>query len=193
MPKLRRSCRFSSVFIPQSNVGFIGKGDGRTFSSQANASSRVAITMRIETDPAKNGGNPLLGVTPFINTTHNNLTGNDTKAVIIQAPTVTATQDANGNVNLNLQMNVRSGDIPNNNAGIRSNVNIGVNEAGTQGTVQGTVSGSPAFETNFTPQGGPTTNLPIQGASSNAISFTYNLTQTNKVDKKTDIAQPGQQ
>jgi RHS repeat-associated protein len=181
------------AFIPQSNVGFIGKGDGRTFSSQANASSRVAITMRIETDPAKNGGNPLLGVTPFINTSHNNLTGNDTKAVTIQAPTVTATQDANGNVNLNLQMNVRSGDIPDNSAGVRSNVNIGVNEAGTQGTVQGTVSGSPAFETNFTPQGGPTTNLPIQGASSNAITFTYNLTQTNKVDKKTDIKQPAQQ
>jgi RHS repeat-associated protein len=180
------------AFIPQSNFGYVGKGDGRSFSTQENASSRVSITMHIETDPAKNGGNPLLGVTTGINTTHNNVTGNDTAAHIIQAPTVTATQDKDGNVNLNVQMNVRSGDIPDDKAGIRSNVNIGVNEAGTQGTVQGTVSGSPAFETNFAPQGGPTTNLPIQGAASNAAQFTYGLTQTNTVNKKTDIKQPGQ-
>lgn len=75
---------------------------------------------------------------------------------------------------------------------MRSNVNIGVNEAGTQGTVRGTVSGSPAFETNFAPQGGPTTNLPIQGAAPNAAQFTYGLTQTNTVDKKTNIKQPEQ-
>ncbi len=83
-------------------------------------------------------------------------------------------------------MNVHSGDLPAATS-IRSDVNIGVNEAGTEGSVQGTVSGSPAFETNFTPQGGPTTNLPIQGASSNAATFTYDLTRTNTVDKRTVI------
>jgi hypothetical protein len=73
-----------------------------------------------------------------------------------QASTVTATQDANGHVNLNVQMNVHSGDLPAATA-IRSDVNIGVNEAGTQAQVSGTTSVSPAFEMNIAPQGGPTT------------------------------------
>jgi RHS repeat-associated protein len=177
------------AFIPQSNVAFIGRGDNRTFSTQANASSRVTITMHIETDPSKNGGNPLVGM-PVVTMqdTHNNLTGGNTAPVVVMAPTVTPTQDANGNVNLNVQMNVHSGDMPAA-LSIRSDVNIGVNETGTQGTVQGTVSGSPAFETNFMPEGAPTTNLPIQGAASNAAVFSYNLKQTNTVDKKTPIQQ----
>jgi hypothetical protein len=65
------------AFIPPAQVGVgaaSGRGDNRTFSSQENASSRVSLTMHVETDPAKNGGNPLLGVTTGINTTHNNLT-----------------------------------------------------------------------------------------------------------------------
>jgi hypothetical protein len=148
--------------------------------------------MHIETDPAKNHGNPLIGKPDVqINTTHNNLTGNDTPAVVVQAPTVKASQDTNGNVNLNVQMNVHSGDLPAATS-IRSDVNIGVNEPGTQGSVKGTESGAPAFEANFTPQGARTTNLPIQGASSNATQFTYDLTKTNKVDKKPDIDQTPQ-
>ena len=89
-------------------------------------------------------------------------------------------------------MNVHSGDMPAA-MSIRSDVTIGVNETGTQGSVNGTVSGSPAFETNFTPEGAPTTNLPIQGASSLALPFAYHLTQTNTVDKKTPIQQAPQQ
>lgn len=121
------------AFIPPAQVGVgpaSGRGDNRSFSTQENASSRVSLTMHVETDPAKNGGNPLLGGTKGINTTHNNLTGKDTPAVVVQAPTVTATQDANGNVNLNVQMNVHSGDLPAATA-IRSDVNTGVNQAGT--------------------------------------------------------------
>jgi RHS repeat-associated protein len=181
------------AFIPQSNVAYIGRGDNRSFSTQPNASSRISVTMHIETDPAKNHGHPLIGNPDVqINTSHNNLTGNNTPAVAAQAPTVTPSQDANGNVNLNVQMDVHSGDLPAATS-IRSDVNIGVNEPGTQGSVQGTVSGSPAFETNFTPQGGPTTNLPVQDASSNAVAFTYNLTKTNTVDKETPIQQPSPQ
>jgi hypothetical protein len=153
----------------------------------------VSITIHIETDPTKNGGNPMVGQPEVqINTTHNNLTGNDTKAGVTLAPTATATQDANGNVSIGVKMNVNSGDLPAS-MGIRSNVNIGVNEAGTQGSVSGTVSGSPAFETNFTPQGASTTNLPIQGAAPHAPAFALGLTQTNTVDKKTQIQQAPQQ
>jgi RHS repeat-associated protein len=182
------------AFIPQSNVGII-KGDGRTFSAQENASSRASITMHIETDPAKNGGHPLLGYTQDVSSTHNNLTGNNTPPIVTQAPTATGSQDpVTGQVTLNVQMNVRSGDAgPLDRASIRSDVNIGVNQAGTQGTVQGTVSGSPAFETNFAPQGGPTTNLPIQGASPNPATFIWNLPNTNMVNKQIPIQQSPQE
>jgi RHS repeat-associated protein len=181
------------AFIPQSNVGYIGKGDGRSFSKQENASSRVSITMHIETDPAKNGGNPLLGYTVGINQTHNNLTGKDTPAVVVQAPTPTASQDpTTGQVKLNVQMNVHSGDLPASMA-IRSNVNIGVNEAGTEASVSGTTSESPAFEANIAPQGGPTTNIPVQGASDDAGSFMDGLTNDHQVDTGTQtIQQPPQ-
>jgi RHS repeat-associated protein len=162
------------AFIPQSNVAYIGGGDNRNYSKQADARSRISVTMHIETDPAKNHGNPLMGKPDVhINTTHNNLTGGETPAVVVKTPTVTPSQDANGNVNLNIQMNVHSGDLPAATS-IRSDMNIGVNEPGTLGWAHGTVSGSPAFEANFTPLGAVTTNLPIQFASSNALTFTYN-------------------
>jgi RHS repeat-associated protein len=183
------------AFIPPAQVGVgaaSGRGDNRTFSSQENASSRVSMTMHIETDPAKNGGNPLLGVTTGINTTHNNLTGQDTPAVVVQAPTVTATQDANGNVNLNVQMNVHSGDLPAATA-IRSDVNIGVNQAGTQASVSGTTSVSPAFETNIAPQGGPTTNIPVQNAPQGTVPFMNGLLHDHQVNTGTvPIKQPQQ-
>jgi RHS repeat-associated protein len=181
------------AYIPQPTVGRVA-GDNRGPSAQENASSRASITLHIETDPAKNHGNPLLGFTQSVSDTHNTK-GEATSPILTQAPTATATQDpVTGQVNLNVQMNVRSGDAAlTPGLGIRSDVNIGVNEAGTQATVQGTVSGSPAFETNFAPQGGPTTNLPLQPAATNPIKFIWNLGNTNTVDKKTDIKQPGQQ
>ena len=179
------------AFIPQSNVAYIGKGDGRTFSKQEDASSRVSITMHIETDPKKNGGNPLLGYTVGISSTHNNLTGKDTPAVVVQAPTPEASQDpVTGQVTLNVQMNVHSGDLPAATA-IRSNVNIGVNEAGTEASVSGTTSESPAFETNIAPQGGPTTNIPVQDASPEALPFMEGLLNDHQVNTGTQpIQQP---
>jgi hypothetical protein len=151
------------------------------------------MTMHIETDPAKNGGKPLLGVTRGINTTHNNLTGKDTAAVVVQTPTVTATQDANGNVNLNVQMNVHSGDLPAAMA-IRSDVNIGVNQAGTDARVSGTTSMSPEFETNIAPQGGPTTNIPVQNAPQGTVPFMNGLLHDHQVDTGVHhIKQPGEQ
>jgi hypothetical protein len=185
------------AFIPMEKVGFgpfSGRGDNRTFSSQENASSRVSITMHIETDPAKNGGNPLLGYTTGINTTHNNLTGKDVPAGVVQAPTPTASQDpATGQVTLNVQMNLHSGDLPPQEA-ILSNVNIGVNQAGTEASVSGTASMSPAFELNVAPQGGPTTNIPIQNPPGPGPSpFVGGLGQNHDVNTGVKpIKQPGQ-
>jgi hypothetical protein len=74
--------------------------------------------------------------------------------------------------------------------GAASNVNITVNEAATNAEVKGTVSGSPSYEANFTPEGGPTTNLPIQSSPEGTGAFLVGLQQTNQVDKKADIQPP---
>jgi hypothetical protein len=68
-----------------------------------------------------------------------------------------------------------------------------VNEAGTEASVSGTTSESPAFEANIAPQGGPTTNIPVQGASDDAGSFMDGLTNDHQVDTGTQtIQQPPQ-
>lgn len=99
-----------NAMIQEANVGygsFSFRGDNRGFSSDMKtgaAHSRVSVTMRIETDPAKNHGSPLIGK-PEVNvgTTHFNLTGGEKLSTGPQMPEVTATQDKNGNVNVNLQ------------------------------------------------------------------------------------------
>lgn len=53
--------------------------------------------------------------------------------------------------------------------------------------VKGQISGSPAFETNFTVDGGQTKNVPLQDAPTNAISFGLGLQKTNEIDKKVDL------
>jgi hypothetical protein len=181
------------AFIPQQSVaGF--RGDNRSFSSSPDASSRVSVTVRVETDPAKNGGNPLIGKPQVVvQSTHIEGTP-ESMNKFSNGPTIpnpTVTQDSNGTVNVNVNMNMRDPFQPVG-QGAASNVNISVNEAGTSGEVKGTVSGSPSFETNFTPQGGPTTNLPVQAAPQGTAGFLIGLERTNTVDKKTDIKQPQQ-
>ena len=179
------------AFIPQKTVfGF--RGDNRSFSTDPNASARVRVTMRIETDPAKNGGHPLIGK-PVVQVGDTHIMGTpetmNKKSSGPQLPTASVSQDSNGNVTVNLQMNMRDPYQPVG-QGAASNVNITVNEAATSAEVKGTVSGSPSFEANFTPKGGPTTNLPIQSSPEETGAFLVGLQQTNQVDKKTDIQPP---
>ena len=49
----------SSSYRRRTMVPF--RGDNRAFSSDSAASSRVSVTMKIETDPVKNEGHPLIG------------------------------------------------------------------------------------------------------------------------------------
>src|SRR5262249_28506441 len=49
-----------NAFIQKESVGGF-RGDNRSFSSDMHASSRVSVTVKIETDPAKNHGNPMIG------------------------------------------------------------------------------------------------------------------------------------
>lgn len=51
--------------------------------------------------------------------------------------------------------------------GIKSDLTVSVPLSGNSVTTSGTVSGSPAFELNVGTPGNSTTNIPIQGASSN--------------------------
>lgn len=181
------------AFIPQASVdGF--RGDNRSFSASPDASSRVSVTVRVETDPTKNGGNPLIGKPQVVvQSTHIEGTPESWNK-FSDGPTIPipkVTQDKNGTVNVNVNMDMRDPFQPVG-QGAASNVNISVNEAGTTGEVKGTVSGSPSFEANFTPEGGSTTNLPVQAAPQSTAGFLIGLERTNTVDKKTDIKQPQQ-
>jgi hypothetical protein len=51
--------QFRALIQKESVGGF--KGDNRGFSADPKASSRVSVTVRIETDPAKNHDNPMIG------------------------------------------------------------------------------------------------------------------------------------
>jgi RHS repeat-associated protein len=178
------------AFIPQKTVfGF--RGDNRSFSTDPNASARVRVTMQIETDPAKNGGNPLIGK-PVVQVGETHIMGTpesmNKQSSGPTTPTATASQDSDGNVTVNLNMNMRDPFQPAG-QGAASNVNITVNEAATNAEVKGTVSGSPSFEANFTPEGAPTTNLPIQAAPQGTVGFLVGLQQTNNVDEETELQQ----
>ena len=179
------------AFIPQASVlGF--RGDNRSFSSAANASSRVSVAVRVETDPAKNAGHPMIGSPNItISPTHRNATGQEKTATGPMLPKVTASQDKSGNVNVNVQENVRNPFTPVG-RGIRSDVNISVNQSATTASVKGPLSASPSFETNFTSQNGTTTNLPLQSASQNSVIFGINLQLTNQIDKGVDLKKNAQ-
>lgn len=176
------------AFIPQPTIGGF-KGDNRTFSANENASSRVAVSVRIETDPAKNGGRPLIGPPKVVvQPTHLDMTGREKTSSGPQLPQVTATQDPKGNVIVNFQENMRNPFTPLG-RGIRSDLNITISKDAASVLVHGTLSGSPSFEANFTTESGLTTNLPLQTAPANTLGFVLGLQQTNPIDSKTEIKQ----
>jgi hypothetical protein len=152
--------------------------------------SRTSITMTIETDPSISA-NPLLSTTGGqAGTTHNDLTGNSATQTV-GLPTAAVSRDANGNVVINIQQDAKNPLTPAAvTPGIESNLTVGVPVNGSSVTTSGTVSGSPAFELNVGTPGNSTTNVPLQGASSNPLAFSYNLTQTNKLPTTTTPLPP---
>ena len=178
------------AFIPYANVGGF-RGDNRSFSSNPNASSRVSVTVRVETDPAKNHGNPMIGKPDVhVSPTHNNLC-NCEKTSGPKPPEVTATQGKNGDVTVNIQENMRNPFTPVG-SGIQSNVNITVNQDATQANINGTVSGSPSFETNLTVDGGRQRMCRCKQRLTGAtilqrINFGVGLQETKPVDKTVQL------
>jgi RHS repeat-associated protein len=177
------------AYIPQANVGpYVGDNRGPTASQ--NVTSRTSITLSVETDPSISA-NPLIG-TPVSTAgqTENLLTGN-TATQTVGLPTATVTRDSSGNVVINVTQDAANPLTPSGvTPGIQSNLNITVPTSGSSVTAAGTVSGSPAFEMNVTPAGGTTTNVPLQGASSNPAAFAAGLTQTNSILKSTPLPPP---
>jgi RHS repeat-associated protein len=173
------------AFIPQPDMlGF--RGDNRGFSVDPTASSRVSVDLRIETDPAINYGNPMIGEPKVtVSPTHLNLGGLEKTAAGPLLPQVAVTQDKFGAVNVNIVENVRNPFVPVG-KGIRSNINIALNQDASHAWVQGALSGSPSFEVNFTPSFGPTTNLPLREAPQGKVDFAIDLQQMYQI--KSDIA-----
>jgi RHS repeat-associated protein len=182
-----------NAFIQKNSVGGF-RGDNRGFSSNMKTGaehSRVSVTMRIETDPAKNHGNPLISKPEVhVGTTHLNMTGSEKTSTGPTMPEVTATQDKNGNVNVNLQESMRNPFTPLGTGSIQTDLNISVNQNATNAEVSGSLSGSPSFETNFSVDGGASENLPLQTEPSSALGFMLGLQQTNNVDQRVDLPRP---
>lgn len=75
-------------------------------------------------------------------------------------------------------------------SGIKSDVNMTVNQDATHANVQGTVSGSPSFETNFSVDGGQNQNVPLQTAPQSTLGFGVGLQETNHVNQSVDLQKP---
>ena len=187
----------ANAFIQKANVGygsFSFRGDNRGFSSDMKTGaehSRVSVTVRIETDPAKNHGNPMIGK-PEVNvgTTHFNLTGSEKPSTGPQMPQVTATQDKSGNVNVNIQESLRNPFTPPGSGSIKADVNITVNQDATKAEVSGPISSSPSWEANFSVDGGASQNVPLQSEPSGTFGFALGLQTPNNVDQKVDLPPP---
>lgn len=178
------------AYIPQASVGPY-RGDNRGPTTSQSVTSRTSITVRVETDPAK-AQNPLIG-TPVSRAgqTENLLTG--AKATQTQGlPTAQVSRDGNGNVVANIQQNAAN-PLTTPQAltpGIRSDLTVTVPPNASSVSTAGTVSGSPAFELNVGRESGSDVNIPLQGASSNPVSFAAGLTENNSVLNFTVLPPP---
>jgi len=175
------------AFISQPSVaGF--RGDNRSFSAAPDASSRVSVTVKIETDPAKNQGKPMIGSPQVeVSPTHFIPTGSERTSTGPMLPQADATQaSGGGDVSVGVQMNVRNPFTPVG-SGIQSDVDINISQDASTAQISGTISGSPSFEANITCGGGPTQNVPLQSEAQGAVAFGVNLQRTNEVNQKVEV------
>jgi RHS repeat-associated protein len=159
------------AFIQQQSVkdpfGRTFAGDNRGFTVGKNVSSRTTISVRIETDPSKRPGNPIISATPGTAGPTNQLDANGnvikTGTATTGLPQVTGSRDANGNAVLNFTQNTQN-PLENQTAtpGIRANVDVTVAQNGSWTEASGMLSATPSFELNTQDSSGHTTNIPLQ-------------------------------
>lgn len=178
------------AYIPQAHQGPY-RGDNRGPTTSQNVTSRTTITVRVETDPTRNGGNPLVSNSGGqAGTTHNDWTGASATQTV-GLPTATVTRDSNGNVVIGIKQDAANPLTPQSaTPGIKSDLNVTIPQDASSVTTAGTVSGSPAFELNIGTEGGANINVPLQGASNNPVAFGAGLTQTNPVLNTTPLPPP---
>jgi RHS repeat-associated protein len=178
------------AFIPQQSVrdpiGRTFLGDNRTFSTNPDASSRTSITVRIETDASKRA-NPIISATSSAGqTVQVGADGHFDHIVTANTglPSVTGGRDANGNVVLNLQQNTKNPLEPQLlTPGIKADLNVTIPQSGSSVTAAGTTSGFPGIELNVTPDGQPTTNIPLNDPGPNGSALGLLSTNTVLVSK----------
>lgn len=180
------------AFIPQAAVsvgGLTFRGDNRSFSTAAGASSRIAISVRVETDPSVRS-NPLIGtpqvsvgqterISPFhaVDTAKSGL------------PTANVSRDDNGNVVIKIDANAKNPLIPFPASlvepGIKPNLTISIPTDASSATVTGQTSAFPAQEVNGTVGGAtnplfrfsPTSSSPFDLYSTVPVNQTKPLPQ----------------
>lgn len=161
------------TFIPASSVTVLGKtngGDNRGFSTDANASSRTSISIRIETDPKIRPGDPIISVDgkPGQRVGHAGVStvldknGNvtETATATTGLPTAKGTRDANGTPVINIQQDTPNPLSPGPQTmtpGISANLNVMVYQDASVTQVTGTAASFPASELNVTREDGATT------------------------------------
>ena len=187
-PDGREECTIQfRAFIAQPSVlGFAG--DNRSFSAAPDAASRVSVTVKVETDPGVNQGNPMIGSPQVaVSPTRFNLTGGEQTATGPMMPQATATQDpGGGDVTVGIDMNVQNPYAPVG-GGIRSDVGINISQDASAASISGSISGSPSFEANITCGSGPTQNVPLQSEAQGGVAFGVNLQLTNTIETKVEI------
>ncbi len=179
------------AFVPKDTVG-VFKGDNRGFSADRSASSRTAVTTKVETDPAKRPG-------PSAQIAKTQSTIGESRSTIPGVAPRTATgpespkaighSDAKGNTAINFHQDVKI-PFPVPTGGIKADLTVTVNPGATSATITGTISGSPSFEMNFSVDGGPTQNVELQEASDNDLEFGANLQTTTTVNKTVELKKP---
>lgn len=155
----------------------------------------MAISFKIETDPAKGGANPLVG-SPKITVGASQLTvggvpipGTTATSKGPELPTVIAAYGKDGTVTVQVGQNMANPLAPAS-QGIRSDLTLTTDKDASKLSINGTISGSPSFEVNTTVQNGQTVNTPIQENSGFAPAFVAGLEETVEVHKDTDLKPP---
>ena len=168
------------TFIPAQSFRFMGSnfsGDGRGFSTAANASSRTSITVKLETDASKRPGNPIISATSSAGPSQRlddrgRVTQEATATVGL--PTATGTRDANGNPVINITQNTKIPEpispVPQFMTGaVSANLTATVPQDASSIQVTGSTSVFPAEELNVTRADGNTTPVirfqPAPGAT----------------------------
>jgi len=170
------------AFIPSARAdvaGFGFRGDNRTFSTAATASSRIAISVRVETDPSIRSS-PLIG-TPQVSVgqTERFSPFGKVDTATTGLPTAGVSRDANGSVVVKIDANTKNPLFPLPEPGIHPNLTVTIPTNASSATVTGQTSAFPSQEINGTV--GNTTNPLFQFPSSTSpfdLFKTVNVNQT---------------